>query len=256
MGAADLSEDERLFLGSIDQDSIFDSLFTDLETEQEELDDDYWFSLLGETEARDLSNVEDMGAYQHLLIRLKDEKYLKRAQEDFSRFFAQNNIAAQTRSWRQGAGALAEMSYGIKNIFNGVVLVIAVVAIIIIMNTLVIAITERMAEIGTMRAIGAQKSFVRRMVLIETLLLSGISGAVGIVLGGVVLLVLNIVGLEASNAFYEIIYGGPVLRPELSLSAVIMSLVVVVVVGVIASTYPTSIVMRTSPLEAMESKGD
>ncbi len=36
-------------------------------------------------------------------------------------------------------------------------LVIAVVATIIIMNTLVIAITERMAEIGTMRAIGGRK---------------------------------------------------------------------------------------------------
>ncbi len=69
------------------------------------------------------------------------------------------------------------------------------------------------------------------------------------------LLTLNIVGLEASNAFYEIIFGGPVLRPELSVSAVVMSLVVVVIVGVISSTYPTSIVMRTSPLKAMESRG-
>jgi len=56
-----------------------------------------------------------------------------------------------------GGRAIAEMSYGIKRIFNGVVLVIAVVAIIIIMNTLVISITERMAEIGTMRAIGARR---------------------------------------------------------------------------------------------------
>ncbi len=136
-------------------------------------------------------------------------------------------------------------------------LVIAVVATIIIMNTLVIAITERMAEIGTMRAIGgAQKGFVRRMVLIETLLLSGIPGGWWDRPGWLVLLTLNIVGLEASNAFYEIIFGGPVLRPELSVSAVVMSLVVVVIVGVISSTYPTSIVMRTSPLKAMESRGD
>lgn len=254
--AAEFDDDELFFLGDVDQDSIFDSLFTDLGAEEEMLDDDYWYSLLGETETRDLSNVEDTGAWQFLLVRLQDERYLKRAEADFAKFFAENDIPAQTRTWRQGAGALVEMSYGIKNIFNGVVLVIAVVAIIIIMNTLVIAITERMAEIGTMRAIGAQKGFVRRMVLIETLLLSGISGAVGIILGGIVLLILNIVGLEASNAFYEIIYGGPVLRPELSLSAVIMSLVVVVVVGLVSSTYPTSIVMKTSPLRAMESRGD
>ncbi|HHY09262.1 MAG TPA: FtsX-like permease family protein [Firmicutes bacterium] len=110
-----------------------------------------------------------------------------------------------------------------------------------------------MAEIGTMRAIGAQKGFVRKMILLETLLLSGISGLIGIVLGGIVLLILNIVGLKASNVFFEIVFGGPVLRPQLSLSSVVLSLAVIVVVGVVSSTYPTSLVMRTSPLKAMES---
>lgn len=254
--AADLTSEEQTFLGTIDQESIFDSfdsLFSEITIEESAADDDYWFSLLGETDSRDQSMLEDTGSWQYLLIRLKDEKMIKRAQADFAKFFAEHNIAAQTSDWLQGAGALAEMSYGIKNIFNGVVFVIAIVAIIIIMNTLVIAVTERMGEIGTMRAIGAQKSFVRRMILGETLLLSGLSGSIGLIFGALVLFVLNRVGLTASNIFFEIIFGGPVLRPELSLSSVIISLVVVVVVGVVSSTYPTSIVMKTSPLTAMES---
>lgn len=254
--AAELSEGEQSFLGEVDEESIFDSfdsLFAEVIVEEETSSDDYWFSILGDTETRDLSNVEDTGAWQYLLVRLEDEKYLKQAQADFAQFFANNNIAAQTRDWLQGAGALAELSYGIKNIFNGVVLIIAVVAVIIIMNTLVISVTERMSEIGTMRAIGAQKSFVRRMIVVETLLLSGISGTIGVVLGGIILFVLNKIGLQASNVFFEIIYGGPELRPELSLSAVILSFVVIVVVGVVSSTYPTAIVMKTSPRQAMES---
>lgn len=253
---ADLSVEEQSFLGAIDEESLFDTfdtLFSDPETEEAPAEDDYWYSLLGETESRDQSLLEDTGAWQYLLLRLRDEKYIKQAQADFAKFFAEENIAAQTSDWLQGAGALAEMSYGIKNVFNGVVFVIAIVAIIIIMNTLVIAVTERMGEIGTMRAIGAQKRFVRRMVLWETLLLSGISGTVGIALGSLILFILNKVGLKASNIFFEIIYGGPELRPELSLSSVIMSVVVVVVVGIVSSTYPTSIVMKTSPLKAMES---
>ncbi|HBG00005.1 MAG TPA: hypothetical protein DDW87_00320 [Firmicutes bacterium] len=254
--ALDLDEDERAFLGTIDEDSIFDSfdsLFAPVEEEEGDLGDEYWFSLLGDTSSRDRSNVEDTGAWQYLLVRLTDERFLKQAQADFTRFFTDRGISAQTRSWLQGAGAMAELSYGIKNIFNGVVFVIAIVAIIIIMNTLVISVTERMAEIGTMRAIGAQKSFVRRMVIWETLLLSGVAGTAGVLLGALVLFILNMVGLEASNIFFEIIYGGPVLRPVLSLSSVIMSFVVILVVGVVSSTYPTAIVMRTSPLKAMES---
>ncbi len=253
---AQLSLEEQAFLGTIDEESIFDSfdsLFAPLDAENDPVGDDYWFSLLGEIESRDLSNEEDAGAWQYLLIRLTDERYLKQAQADFAKFFSDQNIGAETRDWLQGAGAMAGLSYGIKNIFNGIVFIIAIVAIIIIMNTLVISVTERMGEIGTMRAIGAQKSFVRRMVMWETLLLSGIAGTTGVLLGALVLFVLNRVGLEASNMFLEIIYGGPILRPELSMSSVLLSFVVILVVGIVSSTYPTAIVMKTSPLKAMES---
>lgn len=254
--ASELSNEEQSFLGTIDEGSIFDSfdsLLSDIAVEETAAGDDYWFSILGETASRDLSNLEDTGAWQYLLVRLRDEKYLKQAQADFAKFFGDQNIAAQTRDWLQGAGAMGALSYGIKNIFNGVVLVIAIVAIIIIMNTLVIAVTERMGEIGTMRAIGAHKRFVRRMIVVETLLLSGISGTIGVALGAAILFVLNKVGLQASNIFFEIIYGGPELRPQLSSSSVVLSFVVIIVVGILSSTYPTAIVMKTSPLKAMES---
>ncbi|HBN95646.1 MAG TPA: hypothetical protein DDZ66_05045, partial [Firmicutes bacterium] len=75
----------------------------------------------------------------------------------------------------------------------------------------------------------------------------------GVLLGALVLFILNRVGLEASNMFLEIIYGGPVLRPELSMSSVLTSFVVILIVGIVSSTYPTAIVMKTSPLKAMES---
>ena len=259
VGSADpaqLSSEEQRFLGEIDEESIFgslDSLFAEVSVEEPETEDDFWFSLLEGTEAAQAAAQEDTGAWQYLLVRLIDEKYLKQAEQDFAQFFADKGIAAQTRDWRQGAGALAELSYGIKSVFNTIVLIIAVVAVIIIMNTLVISVTERMSEIGTMRAIGAQKSFVRRMIVLETMLLSGISGLVGVAAGALVLLVLNRIGLQATNVFLEIIYGGPELRPELSWPAVLLSLVVIAAVGAMSSAYPTAIVMKTSPRKAMES---
>lgn len=253
---AELSAEEQAFLGQIDEEDIFmdfDDLFSSVLVDESLVaEDDYWDSIMGEPTGAPL-NQEDTGAWQYLLVRLTDEKYLAQAQADFKKFFDENGIPAQTLDWLQSAGAIAEMSKAIKNIFNVIVLIIAVVAIIIIMNTLVIAITERMGEIGTMRAIGAQKKFIRRMVYLETLLLSSISGLAGILGGAIVLGILNFVGLEASNVFVEMIYGGKVLRPELSLSSVIMSFVVVIVVGLVSSTYPTFIVMKTSPLQAMES---
>ena len=148
---------------------------------------------------------------------------------------------------------MAKMSTGVKTVFNIIILIVAVVAVIIIMNTLVISVTERIAEIGTMRAIGAQKSFVRKMITIETILISGIFGTIGVLFGAVVLLILNLVGIPATNIFLQIIFGGEVLRPTLSLSAVVMSLVTVTVIGVVASLYPVSVALKIQPVKAMQS---
>ena len=147
----------------------------------------------------------------------------------------------------------AEMAYSIKSVFNILILIIAVVAVIIIMNTLVISVTERIPEIGTMRAIGAQKSFVRRMILMETVMISGIFGLIGILLGVGVLGVLYLSGIQAPNFFFEVIFGGKVLHPVLSLQALGISLVVVFIVAIAASLYPVSIALRVKPVTAMQS---
>lgn len=173
---------------------------------------------------------------------------------DLNNFFTTNDIDAVATDWLSAAGVVAEMAYGVKIIFNIIVFLIAVVAVIIIMNTLVISVTERMSEIGTMRAIGAQKNFIRTMILWETLMISGIFGVAGLMVGSLILFVLNNTGIKAPNMFFEIIFGGPILKPSLSLSSVVMSFVVVMIVGVVSSLYPTSIVMKTEPVKAMQSQ--
>ena len=96
-----------------------------------------------------------------MLIKLKDSGQIAGVTADINSFLSGREIDAEVSDWLSFAGIDAEMAYSIKNVFNILILIIAVVAVIIIMNTLVISVTERMPEIGTMRAIGAQKSFVR-----------------------------------------------------------------------------------------------
>ncbi len=64
----------------------------------------------------------------------------------------------------------------IRIVFSVAILIVAIVAIIIIMNTLVISVIERTGEIGTMRALGAQKPFVWLMFLVETLTVTIVFG--------------------------------------------------------------------------------
>ncbi|MCK4827007.1 FtsX-like permease family protein, partial [bacterium] len=153
--------------------------------------------------------------------------------------------------WQTAAGMMGSLAYTVKTIFNLVILLIAVVAIIIIMNTLVISVTERTSELGTMRAIGAQKGFVRKMIIAETLITSCIFGAAGIVFGALILWILNIIGIPATNMFLEVLFGGAVLHPVISVSSVIYSLGIVAGIGVLASLYPVAAALRIEPVKAI-----
>src|SRR5690606_7019208 len=126
---------------------------------------------------------EQSDAWHFLLVKLEEGVDPAWAIQQFQRFFDEQGIEAVASGWLQGAGSIALLANGTKAIFNVVVLVIAVVAVIIIMNTLVISVTERTTEIGTMRALGAQKTFIRRMIVWETVITSGVFGLLGVVVG-------------------------------------------------------------------------
>ncbi|MGI6081728.1 MAG: ABC transporter permease [Limnochordia bacterium] len=259
-----LEETEQALLGEISEQMLFgeaeDSLFggalvDQVTVVQQNLSEDDLLDIFGgEPETPPPGADEDFsGAWHFLLLRLKSPRHIGAVQRKLNEFFQDEEIEVSLQGWTEAAGVMAKMSTGVKTVFNVIILIVAVVAVIIIMNTLVISVTERIPEIGTMRAIGAQRSFVRRMITLETILISGLFGTIGVVAGFVVLFVLNLIGIPATNIFLQIIFGGEVLRPVLSLSSVVMSLVTVTVIGVVASLYPVSIALKIQPVKAMQS---
>lgn len=252
-----LSADQQRLLETTDVDELFGGtdLFADITVEETAPVEQDFLSILGPADPDALTDAADASSAWHfLLVRLTDERYAGRATRDIQEFFAERDLHGQVGDWLAAAGAIAEMSFGVRWVFNVVVLIIAVVAVIIIMNTLVISVTQRMAEFGTMRAIGAQKGFIRRMILWETLLISGIFGFGGVAIGGMILAILHATGIVAPNVFFEVLFGGPVLHPTLSASAVVTSLIIVMLVALAASLYPTSLVLKTQPVKAIQSE--
>ena len=82
------------------------------------------------------------------------------------------SLGVKAAEWSAASGFYAQISAGLQAfIYFATGLVFLVVAMIF-MNTLFINVTERTAEIGTMRAIGAERTFVRGVFLAEALALN------------------------------------------------------------------------------------
>ena len=105
-----------------------------------------------------------------------------------------------------------------------------------IMNIMLVSVTERTREIGIRMAIGARSSAVRSQFLIESIVLSLMGGAIGIILGVVLSL--------AIPAFL----GWPTL---VSMMAIIGSVLFSAAVGIFFGYYPARKAASLDPIEAL-----
>jgi putative ABC transport system permease protein len=211
-------------------------------------------AILGDkTKRAELATV-DSGSWHNLMIRLNDGVSPSQTISELNKVFSEKNWPLKAVGWKEAAGTSAALTDVAQIIFNIVVIILAIVAVIIIINTLVISVMERTAEIGTMRALGAQKPFVRQLFVWETMLLAGFFGLVGIVIGSLSVVALNLIGLPLDNEFLQVLFGSKNLKPELSLVQVVLSIGFTLFIGVVSWIYPVSIALKVSPLKAIASE--
>ena len=251
---ANLRPEETGFLEVEDpEEALFeDAIVTTPESESEDFTEESLMEILGERKEGSYAAQIDRGAWHFILLQLEDEHQLKPVIAQLNDWFAAEGIEAQAVDWKAASGGFGSIADTLQIVFNVLILIIAVVAVIIIMNTLVISVIERTGEIGTMRALGAQKRTVRRMFVFETLSISFVFGLIGLALGAIVIGILNLTGVAAPNQFFQILFGGEVLHPSLPLSSLLYALAVILAIGAVASLYPVAVALKIQPVQAIQ----
>jgi putative ABC transport system permease protein len=126
--------------------------------------------------------------------------------------------------------------------------IVAVAAISLIVggigvaNIMLVSVTERTREIGIRKAIGARRSAIMKQFLIESTVLAGFGGFVGVLIGIGVVITGAIVIPKAAPDFGA---------PEISWVAIAVALVVSLAIGLAAGGYPAWRAARLRPIEAL-----
>lgn len=111
-----------------------------------------------------------------------------------------------------------------------------VVGGIVIMNIMLVSVTERTREIGVRKSLGARQSDLKLQFLFESVMLSVLGGLIG--LGGAAL-VAKVISVAAG------------VNLEVTLPYILLSFVVSGGVGVLSGWYPASRAARMDPIEAL-----
>lgn len=194
----------------------------------------------------------DHGVALNAAVLLKDPRRIGAGLGAVRRAVDQAGLGLKVVDWQTASGLVGQMVTLFRVVLYTAVTIIFAVALVIINNAMVMATLQRVKEIGTMRAIGAQRRFVLAMLLVETAAVALLFGLAGAGLGAVVVWAVRALGgIPATNDTLYFLYAGPALLPAMGAASVGISLGIVLLVSVLSGFYPALIAMRVTPIEAM-----
>lgn len=211
-------------------------------------------NILGDTSLRDELNQVDQGSWQFILLKCSNPRQMNSMVAELNAKFQQAGINAQAMNWKAAARSYTSSVEGIDIFFNVLIIILAIVVFFIIMNTMIVSVIERTSEIGTMRAIGAERKFVRRLFFAESLILTVGTSLIGTVLAVIFSLIFNSLNIAVTNEIAKMILGGGQLYFSLTPQIIISTIFICGLVGILSNIYPVTSALKITPLKAL-SKG-
>ena len=255
--AEELPETVDLSISSLSEDDLFGDFsedmfdFSDSSVLAEDFSDSDFDSILGDTSLRDKLNETDDGAWNFMLIKLKDSNNAQKVISELNQIFAEKEIICRAVPWDIAGWPYVTMTGMLSGVFTSMIFLLAVVVFIVILNTLVVSVIERTSEIGTMKALGASRRFIKKLFFIEAISISVIASILGIIIALILCGCLNACDITIANDNAKIFLGGGNIGFIPTFGSILGTFIAIVAGSAFANLYPVSLALRITPLKAM-----
>jgi ABC-type lipoprotein release transport system permease subunit len=158
------------------------------------------------------------------------------------------------RTWRDLMPTLASLLDSARSAMLAMFFIVYLAIAILILNAMLMAVFERIHELGVLKALGVGPAGILGLMLAEALIVTALAVAVGVALGVPTLQYLAIYGIELTSVAGMSIMGiamDPVWRAELSVAAVAAPLGALVAIVALAVAYPSLKAAFIDPVEAI-----
>jgi len=192
-----------------------------------------WGDIIGWLSITSVDNVP-VSVVQEKVLTLMKQKY--KVHPDDPRAFGYFNLEEEYLKMNGLFSGISALSW-----FVGVLTLLA--GVIGVSNIMLIIVKERTQEIGVRRALGATPWNIKLQIIIESVFLTSIAGAVGVLAGTwVLVLVDTLLGDVDSGSFKH---------PEINFYTVMIALSVLIISGAIAGLIPAQRAVKIRPIEAL-----
>ncbi|MEK0326367.1 MAG: FtsX-like permease family protein [Nitrosopumilus sp.] len=177
--------------------------------------------------------------YDMLLVLANSREEVSIVEEEIRSIYG-NNLGITTPA--SMLKTIQEFTGGFRIFINGIAVVALLVGSVGIVTTLYTSVTERTREIGTMKAMGAQKGFILGLFLIEGLVIGILGATVGSIIGiggGFAL----VAGFSSGE--------GPSISPAFLLGDLATVWLLSLSLSVVAAILPAWKASKVSPVEAL-----
>lgn len=189
---------------------------------------------------------------QWIAVNIKDHIDIKETEERFKQFLKARHDIAPNDTQAIGGFNLGEMFGKLFRFMTGLEFLTAVVGFltlfagaIAVSSILLITVKERTKEFGIRRALGAKPKQIIQQILVEALVVTMISGIVGIILGTLLLAVINTAVEQMNDSKI------PLVNCSVNIEIIGIAFLIILLLALLSGLLPAWRAIQIKPIDAL-----